>query len=221
MVTTETRQLSRDERRMLVRLASPWADYRSEALALAVVFMIVFAVGVWVARLTLGAAEPVLAWIAALAGAIALGCGVSIRRSAARAFAAERAAFARDLALGTAVRTTYEVVDALNVREYEDEGAAYYLKLADGRVLFLQGQFLYEYEAGEDDDGRPTPARFPASRFTIERTAESGLFLDLVDFGAPIAPSGTLPAFVSADYLAGAVPRDGDVLTIDFESLRR
>lgn len=206
---------------MLARLASPWADFRSDALSVAMMFAIVFAVGVWVARLTLGCAEPLLGWIAAVAGAIAVACDLYMHRSAGKAFAAVRAAYTRDLAAGTAVRTTYEVVDALSVEEYEDEGSAYYLKLADGRVLFLQGQYLYEYEAGEDDDGRPTPARFPASRFTIERTAESGLFLDLSDLGALLVPSGKLPVFTSADYRAGAVPRDGAVLTVDFESLQR
>jgi hypothetical protein len=208
---------------MLVRLASPWADYRGYALTAVVVAMIVYVVSMGVTRLTLGVAEclSLQGWIAMVAVAIALGCGLSMYRSDAPALAAERAKFERDLAAGTAVRTTYEVVDALSVEEYDDEGSAYYLKLADGRVLFLQGQFLYEYEAGEDDDGRPVPARFPASRFTIERTAESGHFLDLLDLGAPLVPSGTLSAFTSADYLADKVPGDGEVLTVDFESLRR
>jgi hypothetical protein len=40
----------------------------------------------------------------------------------------------------------FEVVGALAVEEQEDEGPGYYLQLANGRVLFLQGQYLMDAE---------------------------------------------------------------------------
>lgn len=36
----------------------------------------------------------------------------------------------------------------------------------------------------------------------------------------PLAPSGTLQALTSADYFADKVPGDGQVLTLDFKTLR-
>ena len=73
---------------------------------------------------------------------------------------------------------------------------------------------------GEDEDGQPTPARFPCRRFTLERAAASGLFLELTPLGPAFAPSGTLAAFTSEDHHAGRVPEDGQILDLDFEALR-
>ncbi|MEQ1891637.1 MAG: hypothetical protein ABL998_03770, partial [Planctomycetota bacterium] len=132
----------------------------------------------------------------------------------------ERDKHSADLASGHATCTTYEITDALQVEEFEDEGSHYYLKLTDGRVLFLSGQWLYEYEAGEDEDGEPTPARFPCRRFTVERAAKSALFLDMKPLAPAFPPSGTLPPFTDAEHRAGTVPDDGDLLELDFERLR-
>jgi hypothetical protein len=107
------------------------------------------------------------------------------------------------------------------VEEFEDEGSQYYLALTDGRVLFVSGQWLYEYEDGEDEDGKPTSARFPCRRFTIERAAKSGLFLGLIPQGPSFPPSDTLPPFTDEQHGAGTVPDDGDLLSVDFESLRK
>jgi hypothetical protein len=109
-----------------------------------------------------------------------------------------------------AVCTTYDVVEALRVREFEDEGSSYYLRLSDGRVLFLTGQYMYEYE-----DERA----FPCTRFTLERAPESQLFLALTELGPPLAPSAILPPFTEAELRAG-LPADGALLELDFESLR-
>lgn len=36
--------------------------------------------------------------------------------------------------------TSYDARRAVEIRELEDEGPGFYIELADGRVLFIQGQ---------------------------------------------------------------------------------
>lgn len=218
---TTTRPLTAKERTDLARLTSPHGQLSAELLGGFTAFALLFMVGVWSVRFIAGPPQgATLAWIAAVTGSIALVVMLRVRRSVAPTFAHHRSLHAEDLAAGHAVCTTYEIEDALCVEEFEDEGSQYYLKLADGRVLFVSGQWLYEYEDGEDEDGKPTPARFPCRRFTLERAAKSGLFLDLIPLTPAFPPSGTLPPFTDDDHRAETVPDDGDVLTLDFESLR-
>lgn len=221
LMASETRPLTDDERRLLARLASPWRQRGEDALSMFWVFMFTFFGGFALVRLVVGPCDgPDPAWIATAAAALALGTGLCMHRKNGPLIAAECDLYARDVEQGVAVRTTYSVTDAIRVEEFEDEGSAYYLKLGDGRVLFLQGQYLYEYDADEDDNGRPVAARFPCARFTIERTAVSGLVLGLSDLGAPLARCGTRAPFTEEDHLANVVPPDGAVLTINFETLR-
>ncbi len=223
MATASTRPLSENERRSIARFASSDSLIAFAWFPTLFAFVITFAIGVGIERAlgiycTWGTTWPTII------GAIA---GVSFAyylHNATKSFRdKQREAHAKDLAAGTAVCTTFDVVDALRVEEFEDEGSTYYLKLADGRVLFMQGQYLYEYEEGidEDDGGKPVPAKFPAERFTVERTAASGTILDVTGFGRAIPVSGALPAFTQDQFRNGDVPQDGDILTIDFETLRR
>jgi hypothetical protein len=183
--------------------------------------MITFFVGVWMERALDVYCELGSAWPAIFGAVAALGLALYLYRKSEPWLSKEREAHARDLAEGVAVCTTFDVVDALRVEEFEDEGSAYYLKLADGRVLFLQGQYLYEYEGdSEAEEGPPVRARFPADRFTVERTAGSGIVLGLTNFGRLIPVSGVLRSFTPDEHEAGTVPQDGDILKIDFESLR-
>ncbi|MEQ1893977.1 MAG: hypothetical protein ABL998_15660 [Planctomycetota bacterium] len=219
---TTTRPLTAKERTDLARLTSPHGQLSAELLGGFTAFALLFMVGVWSVRFIAGPPQgATLAWIAAVTGSIALVVMLRVRRSVAPTFAHHRSLHAEDLAAGHAVCTTFEITDALRVEEFEDEGSQYYLALTDGRVLFVSGQWLYEYEDGEDEDGKPTPARFPCRRFTLERAAKSGLFLDLIPQGPAFPPSDTLPPFKDADHTAGTVPDDGDVLTVDFDSLRK
>ena len=43
-------------------------------------------------------------------------------------------------------REVFHARRAFQVEETEDEGSNYFLELANGRVLFISGQMLYEYE---------------------------------------------------------------------------
>jgi hypothetical protein len=117
-----------------------------------------------------------------------------------------------DAAAGVAREHVYDVVDAIKVEEFEDEGSNYFLRLADGRVLFLSGQYLYE---SEDEK------RFPSTRVVIVRTPGTGTFLDLRSEGGYLPPTATLPPFSKERLKRGDVPEDGELLEVDFEALRR
>jgi hypothetical protein len=116
-----------------------------------------------------------------------------------------------DLAEGVAYESSFDVVDAIQRAELEDEGAHFYLKLADGRVVFLSGQYLEEPAAEH---------RFPSSRVVIVHAARSGLLLRLECAGAYVPPSATLPAFTLEELDGDDVPQNGEVLQIDFDALR-
>jgi len=212
MRPTEFRPLTAEERRTLARLAREGQGLGHDVLNGLFVALFLFLPSVWGLRL-LGHRDD--AWVAAAGGlcaATGLVLAVKMHRAMARALGPGRAASAADLAGGRAATQTYDVVDAIRVEEFEDEGSSYFLALADGSVLFLSGQYLYEAEEG---------GAFPSTRFEVTRAPASGLLLDLRCTGEPLAPSSTRPAFTTADHHAERVPADGDRLAVDFESLRR
>jgi hypothetical protein len=116
-----------------------------------------------------------------------------------------------DLAGGMVRESAFDVVDAIRRDELEDEGAHFYLKLSNGRVLYLSGQYL---------DDEVESRRFPSSRVVIVRGSRSGTLLRFECSGAYVAPTGTLPAFTLEELDKDETPSDGDVLDVDFEKLR-
>jgi hypothetical protein len=90
--------------------------------------------------------------------------------------------------------------------------AYFYLRLADGRVLFLSGQYLDEDVASR---------RFPAARVTVIRAPESGIVLSMRAEGEYVAPSAVRPSFSERERTRGRIPDDGEVLETDFDRLRR
>ena len=134
-----------------------------------------------------------------------------LRRLFARAAASDRASGQRDLEAGEVDETRFEIVDAIEVAEEEDEGRHFYLRLADGRVLFLSGQYLYA----------PVESRrFPSARVTVIRAPSSGLVLAVRPDGEFLAPSTVRPSFSDRDRARGRVPEDGEIVETDFERLR-
>jgi hypothetical protein len=116
-----------------------------------------------------------------------------------------------DLREGSGEVRQYTAVDAVRVEEAEDEGTGFFVKLTDGRILFLVGQHFYELE--EDRS-------FPCARFEYTRTPNSKWFLDFVCTGEHFPPSYSRGAFPRRDWKRGKVPRDGEVFVGDFEALK-
>ena len=146
--------------------------------------------------------------LASIAGALALALLWGLEHWARPA----RARLAADLADARAITETFDAVDAIQVEEDSEveRPPSYYLKLADGRVLFLSGQYLQDHEE-----------RFPSTRFAITRLPRSRIFLSLESLGERLQPSSKLHAFPrEGPGVRDEVPDDGEILQVGFESLR-
>ena len=89
---------------------------------------------------------------------------------------------------GMLISEPYRALRAFRLEEFEDEGSQYFLELEDHSVLYLSGQFLYEYEPLNEK-----PRRFPCAQFTIRRHKDDGCIVDLLCSGEILEPEITAP----------------------------
>ncbi len=209
MTLLEYRPLKEDERRSLASLASSRSEVGNDFLSGGCLFMVLFGAGMAALRFLHLQRSSWQAAAAIVAGIVAIATILYMRKG--RAKWTSRQDYAADLEGGRAAEVIYEVVDAIRVEEFEDEGSNYFLKLADNKVLFLTGQYLYESEEAN---------AFPSTRIRVTRAPRSRLVFDLECFGTPLRPSTTRPPFSHEDHRSGRVPKDGEMLDVDFESLR-
>ena len=111
------------------------------------------------------------------------------------------------------VPTSYRARRAFQVEEFEDEGSHYFIELEDGKVLYLCGQYLYEYEPIDDDPELKQGRRFPCAEFTIRKHREKGFVVDILCGGPVIGPDMLAPPFSEADFQNDRVPEDGAVIS--------
>jgi len=110
---------------------------------------------------------------------------------------------------------------AFQVEEFEDEGAHYFLELEDGSVLFLSGQYLYEYGPVEKGHVLVQPRRFPNTEFAIRRHTVKRYVVDILCSGSVIDPEVIAPAFDTDDFGTNRIPSDGQIFTDrSFEDLK-
>jgi hypothetical protein len=132
-------------------------------------------------------------------------------RQAKRIAESGRRRYAADLAARQVEEWRVRVVDAIEVEELEDEGRQCYLELEDGRVLFVGGQYLYDSDEDDSDEGDTTP-KFPNRDLLITRLPHAGDILALERLGEHFPPSVTLPPFSREDHEHDRVPEDGQLL---------
>ena len=114
-----------------------------------------------------------------------------------------------DLKDGTATVSQYDATAAIEIEELEDEGRTYYLRLGDGRVLLLSGQYL---------DAPVDAGTFPSTRFQTVRS-RSGLLLSLTSTGERLLPlAGRKPH--KGEFGSSGFAADGVLLTVPFDALR-
>jgi hypothetical protein len=207
MPVLERRPFHPAELKVITSLSSGRGDLVNDLSGAGCVFMILFALGVGVIKI-FGLREA--SWQPGIA-VVAIVLAILVMMRMRRGRAGWTSSYKDDLRDGEAEVATFEVRDAIRVEEYEDEGSQYYLQLADGGVLFLGGQYLYEPE----DDGT-----FPSTRIRTTRGAHSRILLDLECLGTPLATSAMRKPFDKEEHRAGVVPADGAILAVDFESLR-
>lgn len=125
-------------------------------------------------------------------------------------------------AKGLLVSTDFQARRAFQIEEFEDEGAHYVIELQDGSTLYLNGQYLYDYEPITDDPELNRPRLFPCTDFTVRRHKASGEGIDILCRGDLIEPEFVAPSFDEMDFKRGLVPEDGQLITDkSYEELKR
>jgi hypothetical protein len=116
----------------------------------------------------------------------------------------------------------FRATRAFAVGEMEDEGSHYFIELEDGGVLYLNGQYLYDYEPIDDDPELNQARSFPCTEFTVRRHKTERFVVDISCGGNVLEPEIIAPAFKRSDWKMNRVPEDGQVVRDrGFEALLR
>jgi hypothetical protein len=116
-------------------------------------------------------------------------------------------------AQGLVVSSDFEARRAFGIEESDDEGLHYFLDLGDGRVLYLTGQYLYDYEPISDEAELNQPRRFPCTAFTVRRHKTEGHVVEIVCRGTVIEPEFIAPALTRRGRRSIGPLQDGQVLS--------
>lgn len=114
-------------------------------------------------------------------------------------------------ASGELLRQSFDAKRAFGVNEFEDEGPHYYVELVDNTVLYLNGQYLYDYEPIDDDPEFNQSRTFPCTAFEVLRHKTAGYVIHINCNGQVLQPEIMAPPF-SKDTLRAGIPEDGQVL---------
>lgn len=113
---------------------------------------------------------------------------------------------------GLLVDEPYTAKRAFAVEEFEDEGSTYFVELTDGRVLFLNGQYLYEYEPIVDEAELNQPRLFPCTEFTVVRHKDNGFVVEIDCRGEVLEPEVTAP-HLGEEWFGEEAPEDGEIIS--------
>jgi hypothetical protein len=113
---------------------------------------------------------------------------------------------------GLLLRSPFHALRAFAVEEFEDEGSHYYIELADGKVLYLNGQYLYDFEPISDDPEMNQPRLFPCTEFEVLRHKDAGYVVDIIRSGEVLEPELTARPYNKAEWKRG-IPEDGEIIT--------
>jgi len=113
---------------------------------------------------------------------------------------------------GLLASADYQARRAFGVEESDDEGLHYFLELVDGTVLYLSGQYLYDYEPISDDPEIAQPRRYPCTDFAVRRHKTEGYVVEVACRGTAIEPEFVAPALTTRGWSSIGAPSDGQVL---------
>ena len=162
-----------------------------------------------------------IAFVSSFVAAAAVSTFVT-RRMAASSRPAENLTIEEMEQQGLLIHEKYEATRAFQVEEFEDEGCQYFIELKNGSVLFLCGQYLYDYEPLGNEPKQKQPRKFPCTEFTVLRDKRDGLIVDVVCGGTVIEPECEVPPFTEAEHESGRAPTDGDIISgRSYEQIKR
>ena len=113
---------------------------------------------------------------------------------------------------GLLLSTDFKAIRAFQVEEFEDEGSYYFIELENGNVLYLNGQYLYDYELIEDGEYEQ-PKSFPCTEFTVRRHRDEGYVVDITCRGSLLECESMEPEFLRTIESLRKMPDDGDIIT--------
>lgn len=108
--------------------------------------------------------------------------------------------------------TDFSATRAFEVEEWDDLGLNYFIELADGSVLFLQGQYLYDYIEINDEPEFSQPRTFPCREFTLRRHRTEKYILEITCHGEVIEPECVAPVWNYDLFRDNAIPEDGAII---------
>lgn len=115
-------------------------------------------------------------------------------------------------ALGLLDARSYRVTRAFTADPHDDEGPLYFMEVEDGGILYLGGQYLWDYEPMADDELGEQPRRIPCTELTVRWHRRDESVVDLVCSGRVFEPEHV----GSFDRASGfELPQDGDVITAE------
>lgn len=163
---------------------------------------------------------PIMGVVILSGAALGLVGGVLSLRAESRWTSEARQSDRQDLEDGQVEVLHCNVSDAVEVGEVEDDGPGFFLEVDDGQLLYLQGQHLIEFFAGEEQKAAGE-LRFPNREIEVLRLPHSGRLLDLRCLGEYFELSRVRGPLAQEEYL----PEDGELVpahlaTLD-EDLRR
>lgn len=126
-------------------------------------------------------------------------------------------------AAGLLVQETFQATRAFRVDEFEDEGLHYFIELSDRRVLFLSGQYLYDYEPITRYPTTKQERSFPCTEFEVLRHKEAGYVLHIQCAGTVLEPECSCAPFIDEDFERGTgIPEDGQIISDrTYESIKQ
>lgn len=200
------REATAQERAILERRAGDARGWGEAVFTFVVLFLILLGAIVAI-KAMLGVRghleRPVILTAAAVALAAA---GVRWRRVRAEGVLA-----AQDYEAGRVRVERFHVCAAIQVGEAGKVDSGFFLKLIDGRVVFLSGLYLWELcERGQ----------FPCTQFEVVRGVHSKRVVELKCLGEYFPAVVKRRGFTREERTGGAVPEDGAVFAADFEGLK-
>lgn len=116
---------------------------------------------------------------------------------------------------GLLTSTHHRARRAFEVSERADEGPGYFIELEDGRVLFLQGQYLYDYGPIEDEEEPESSQerQFPCTEFILHHHKKYRTLLVVECKGTALEPECIVPPFSNEHRKEGLAPDDEDIIT--------
>ena len=102
----------------------------------------------------------------------------------------------------------------------DDEGPYFLIELEDGRVLYLNGQYLEDYVDPVADTQSPAP--FPCTNFTMSRHPTHDTIVDIACAGKPLPVEFSVEELPRGFFDKDRIPEDGDIVeNRTYDDLRR